>query len=189
MCLGVTCMPGEFAACRGDVALTCNANGNNYDELLCQKGWTPDAMGCKLCDPGQTLCTNGEVQTCDENGAVTASETCALGCFEDQPRCRKLDPSNGFASYVDMVTEPPDIDVTMSGSIDTGTGTLTVNGTSVDVPNFFVTAPTGGAAVRVFVVHDFHLAQNVTIFPYDSTSTDGFTGAALAIVADRHDHD
>ena len=118
MCLGVTCTPGEFAACRGDVALTCNANGNNYDELLCQKGCTPEANGCKLCDPGQTLCANGEVQTCDENGAVTASESCPLGCFEDQPRCRELDPSNGFASYVDMVTDPPDIDLPMGGTND-----------------------------------------------------------------------
>jgi hypothetical protein len=183
MCLDVTCTPGEFAACRGDVALTCNANGNNYDELLCQKGCTPEAMGCKLCEPGQTLCANGEVQTCDENGAVTASETCALGCFEDQPRCRALDPSNGFAAYVDMVADPPNIDVTTGGSIDTGTGSFYIASSSENVPSFSVTAPTGGAPVRVFVVHDLHVAQNASVTAQDSTSPDGFTGTALAIVA------
>lgn len=182
-CLGVTCTPGDFKACRGDVALTCNSNGNNYDELQCQKGCTPEAMGCKLCDAGQTTCTNGEVQTCDANGAVTSSETCPLGCFESEPRCRQLDPSNGFATYLDMVPDPPDVDVTSSGQFDTGAGTLKVNAMPVDVPNFFVTAPTGGSAVRVFVVHDFHIAQNTSVYTIDSTSADGFTGTALAIVA------
>ena len=107
MCLGVTCMPGDFAACRGDVALTCNSMGNNYDELQCQKGCTPEAKGCRLCDAGQTVCANGEVQTCDANGAVSSSESCPLGCFESEPRCRELDPSNALASYVDMVPNLP----------------------------------------------------------------------------------
>jgi hypothetical protein len=79
MCLGVTCDPGSFAACRGDVALTCNQMGNNYDELQCAMGCTPEAKGCKLCEAGQTVCTNGEVQTCDQNGAVSSSESCPLG--------------------------------------------------------------------------------------------------------------
>jgi hypothetical protein len=108
---------------------------------------------------------------------------CPLGCFETEPRCRELDPSNGFAAYVDMVTNPPDVDVTSNGSFDTGTGTFKIDSMIVDVPNFSVPAPTGGAPVRVFVVHDFHVAQNKSVFAFDSTSADRVTGIALAIVA------
>lgn len=56
-CISVSCTPGDFKECRGDVALTCNAMGNNYDELQCQKGCTPEARGCRLCDAGTTVCT------------------------------------------------------------------------------------------------------------------------------------
>jgi hypothetical protein len=123
------------------------------------------------------------VQTCDANGTVTDSETCPLGCFEDQPRCRQLDPSNGLAMYVDMVPNPPDIDVTANGQVDTGTGTFTINATSVTVPSFWISAPSGGSPVRVFVVHDFHIAADAALYAGDTTSSDSFTGTALAIVA------
>jgi hypothetical protein len=183
MCLGVTCTPGDFKVCRGDVALTCNQMGDNYDELQCAMGCTPQAMGCKVCQAGQTVCANGEVQTCDANGSVTSSETCPLGCFESEPRCRKVDPSNGLAQFVDMVAAPPDFE---SGSgnvqIDTGTGSVKVGATDVSLPNFLLTAPLHGQAIRVIVVHDFHVAANATLYTIDSTTRTNST-AALAIIA------
>ena len=183
-CISVSCTPGDFKACRGDVALTCNAMGNNYDELQCQMGCAPEAKGCKLCQAGQTVCTNGELQTCDANGAVTSSETCPLGCFDAEPRCRNIDPSNGLAQYVDMATNPPDVDVASVGRFNTGTGVVSVDGPAVTVPSFLIAAPAGGSAVRVFVVHNFHVGMNAYVDSADSTTTDGgYTTVALAIVA------
>lgn len=180
MCLGVTCTPGDFAACRGDVALTCNAMGNNYDELQCQKGCTTEAKGCKLCDPGQTLCANGEVQTCDANGAVTSSEACPLGCFESEPRCRDIDPSNGLGQYADMVTSPPDVTIT-NGDFDTGTGNVTDNGVPVTIPSFEVLAPASGVPIRVFVVNTLNL-QDAKVHDLESGASSD-TGHAIAFVA------
>lgn len=183
-CISVSCTPGDFKACRGDVALTCNAMGNNYDELQCQKGCTPEAMGCRLCDAGTTVCANGEVQTCDANGAVSSTDPCPLGCFDSEPRCRQLDPSNGLGAYVDMAPNAPDVDLSASTTVNTGTGVITSNGSMITVPNFFIPAPTAAPGVRVFVVHNFHLASGMYLSVQDSTSPDGgFTGIALAIVA------
>ena len=162
MCLGVTCMPGNFAACRGDVALTCNQMGNNYDELQCQKGCTPEAKGCKLCDAGQTVCANGEVQTCDANGAVSSSTQCALGCFQNEPRCREVDPSNGFAQYADMVASPPDVTLG-TGSFSLMDGSIIDQQTDmfVSIPNFLAPAPSGGVPVRVYVVNSLHVQDAI----------------------------
>lgn len=182
-CISVSCTPGDFQACRGDVALTCSSTGNNYDELQCQKGCTPEAKGCRLCDAGTTVCANGEVQTCDANGAVSSSEACPLGCFNSEPRCRQLDPSNGLGTYVDMVPTPPDVDINVSSTINTGTGAIN-SGSPINVPSFFIPGGAGAPGVRVFVVHNFHLASGTYLTAQDSTSPDGgFTGTALAIVA------
>ena len=49
-CIAVTCTPGEFEACRGDRALTCNTAGDNYELVECQYGCSAEANGCKACD-------------------------------------------------------------------------------------------------------------------------------------------
>lgn len=179
-CISVSCTPGDFKECRGDVALTCNAMGNNYDELQCSMGCTPEANGCKLCQAGQTVCTNGEVQTCDANGAVTSSESCPLGCFASQPRCRDIDPSNGLAQYADMVMLPPDITLT-NATIDTGSGGIVDGGTTVNIPSFDVPAPNGGVPIRVYVVNTLTIV-NATVHDTVTNQTTA-TGYALAFVA------
>ena len=50
MCIAVACTPGEFEMCRGDRALTCNNNGDNYELVDCEYGCSADAKGCKACD-------------------------------------------------------------------------------------------------------------------------------------------
>ena len=47
-CIAVECTPGEFEACRGDRALTCNTVGDNFDLVDCEFGCGD--TGCKLCD-------------------------------------------------------------------------------------------------------------------------------------------
>jgi hypothetical protein len=104
-CVAVDCAPDAFVACRGDDELRCNATGTNYDVTRCELGCDA-AGGCRLCEANQTACTNGKVSTCDAAGNVVSSEACPLGCFEDQPRCRELDPSNNLSAYFDMQEEP-----------------------------------------------------------------------------------
>ncbi len=177
-CVAVSCAPGEFAACRGDVELSCNSAGTTYDALQCALGCAP-AIGCRLCEPNQTVCANGKVQTCDASGAVISSEICPLGCFEDQPRCRTIDPSNGLGMYLDMVTDPPSVDLSSGGTINTSTGVVSTSTEVVlSVPTFLVGAQNNGAQIRVVVAHDVHLRD--VIIKNDEVN---FGGPALAILA------
>lgn len=176
-CIAPSCTPAEVGECRGDVEVRCNATGDDFELTRCPLGCDPD-VGCRLCEPGQTACTNGMVASCDDTGAVTESHACPLGCFEDEPRCRDIDPSNGLGIYFDMVAEPPDLDLSAGGTIDTSTGVITRgDGTTLEVPSFAVPAPADGAPIRVFV------ANAVTLGDVQVTSTDDFGGPALAILA------
>jgi len=161
-CIAVTCMADQFVACRDDLAITCNA------QIKCDKGCDP-TVGCRVCDPNQTVCADGKLQTCDANGVVTSSETCALGCFEDQPRCRDIDPSNGLATYLDMVADPPDLDLSMGGEIDTDKATVVafINGMSVPVAiSMFPASPPGGLGLQVIVAKHVRLGD-VTISGFE----------------------
>jgi len=109
-CVSAACTPDMFVECRGDIEVRCNPDGTNYNIVACDRGCDARADGCRLCDPGETTCTNGKVATCDASGALTSSTLCPLGCFEDEPRCREINPSNGLAQYLDMVPNPPDLD-------------------------------------------------------------------------------
>jgi hypothetical protein len=158
-CIAVDCTPGELEMCRGDQALACNAAGDNFDIVQCEKGCEPAQGGCRICGAGETACTNGTVATCDGQGNIIASEKCPLGCFEDQPRCREIDPSNGLAQFLDMVPNPPDIDLSVGGSVDAVTGTVRRMNTVISVPSFLIAAPPGGAAIRVFIANRVTLAN------------------------------
>jgi hypothetical protein len=48
-CVAVTCTAGEFAACRDDRALMCNATGDNYDVVQCSDGCSDASAGCNEC--------------------------------------------------------------------------------------------------------------------------------------------
>ena len=68
-CIAVECTPGEFAACRGDQELRCNASGNNYDVIECERGCN-EPTGCETCTTHEQ-CTAG---ICKPDG-VCASES------------------------------------------------------------------------------------------------------------------
>lgn len=176
-CVAVECTPGTFAACRGDDELRCNAAGTSYDVARCELGCDA-AGGCRLCEPSQTACINGKVATCDAAGDVISTEACPLGCFEDQPRCREIDPSNGLARYSDRVVDPPDIYLE-NAIIDTGTGTVTQMGETLALPSFLATNA-GGPSIRVFVGNKVRL-KNVSL--YSTVDPDGVSGPAFAVVA------
>src|SRR5689334_21210820 len=154
-CVAVDCTPDAFVACRGDDELRCNATGTDYDLTRCELGCDTSG-GCRLCAPSQTACTNGRVATCNAAGDVISSEACPLGCFEDQPRCRELAPSNGLGRYLDMVPSPPDLAL-VNAVLDTRTGLVQAGSLPVTVPSFSVPAAGDGVPIRVFVVNSLRL--------------------------------
>lgn len=179
ICIAVDCTPGEVAQCQGSEALTCNSLGGDYDLVQCEHGCDITVGGCRLCEPNQTACTNGKVATCDARGNITASETCALGCFESEPRCREIDPSNNLGRFLDMVANPPDLDLTLGGSIQTTSGEVRSGSTTVMQPTFLIPPTATSPGIRVLVVGSVRFGGAVMI----TDEVGGGEGPALAIVA------
>lgn len=72
-CISVACNPGEFKMCRGDLAITCNSTGNDYDLIECELGCDA-VVGCRMC-ASNDQCANPS-PVCD---AMTSScRACAL---------------------------------------------------------------------------------------------------------------
>jgi hypothetical protein len=152
-CIAVDCTPGAFAACDEDRALQCNAIGDTYETVDCERGCDPARDGCRLCNANETVCVNGVTATCDATGAVVSMEPCPLGCFESEPRCRDVQPSNGLALYLDMTSTGPDVVLTGDARFSTIDGDVfDGDGSTVTIPSFVIQAPPGGVPVRVFVV-------------------------------------
>ncbi len=177
-CIAVECTPGELESCRGDSERRCNSDGTNYDVTRCERGCDEAADGCRQCEPSETVCANGRVNTCDTSGAVVASETCALGYFEDQPRCRHITPSNNLGVYIDMTPMPPDI-VLDAARFSTTNGEVRAGTTVIDVPSFLHPSTGNGAPIRVWVVRSLRLTSATV------TGTGGRneTGPAAAIIS------
>ena len=176
-CIAVQCEARGFAECRGDVEVRCNAAGDGYDEVRCELGC--DAVdGCRLCEPDQTACTNGAVAVCDASGAVTSTESCPLGCFASEPRCREVAPSNDVATYLDMVPVAPPLDLAAGATINATTGAIVkTGGGAVEVPTFMVAAPPGGSPLRVFV------ADEVTLGDIQVISGETYGGPSVIVLA------
>ncbi|MEP6865223.1 MAG: hypothetical protein ABJE66_31685, partial [Deltaproteobacteria bacterium] len=158
-CIAVTCTAGEFGKCNGATALTCNQFGTGYDQVDCAHG-CDDATGCKLCEANQTACSNGAVGTCDANGNQTSVTQCPLGCFEDQPRCRDIDPSNHLSTYLDMTTSVQDV-VLDHVTINTDDGTIRDSHSALisGPPTYVVPQPAGGSPIRLYVANKLTLGD------------------------------
>jgi hypothetical protein len=83
-CIGVSCTAGEFRACRGDVSVVCNATGNDYDLIACERGC--DAThGCRACTT-EADCAN-PTPVCDMEAnacrACKLDDECASAVCED----------------------------------------------------------------------------------------------------------
>lgn len=53
-CIAVGCTPGEFAECRGDTSVVCDASGANYELQQCVRGCDATTGGCHI-DPSNDL--------------------------------------------------------------------------------------------------------------------------------------
>jgi hypothetical protein len=82
-----------------------------------------------------------------------------------------------LATYFDMVPAPPDLDLE-DASFNTSTGVVTDLTTNVPitVPSFSVPAPSGGAAIRVFVANNVRITR-VTV------SSNVYAGPGFALLA------
>lgn len=117
------------------------------------------------------LCTADTHLTCDAQGAITATETCALGCNPTEPRCNKLAPSNGLTVAFDEAAQAPDLLLVGAATIDTDAGSITDEGGVRTPPTSSLTA---GLPIGVFVIK----AKDVRLNNVQVTGT-----KALAIVA------
>jgi hypothetical protein len=128
------------------------------------------ATSCTASKP--LRCDGDQLVSCNADGTGETDETCALGCKADEVRCNDLDPSNGLATYLDMASGQPALDMTAGGTIDTDTGAVMVAGQQVNVLTAVATQASG-PSIRVLAVQSF-TAGDVTV-----TGTN-----ALAIVSD-----
>ena len=140
------------------------------------KNDTPDAPppidAPASCPAGQTaVCSQNTLTMCDATGAVTSTSTCPLGCNATEPRCNKVNPSNGLAMALDEAAQAPDLILMGMTTIDTDAGTIVDQSGARTPPTSTLSA---GLPVGVFVVKARAItAQNVVV-----------TGTkALAIVA------
>jgi hypothetical protein len=175
-CIAVDCTPGDFVACHADSELRCNQTGTSYDATQCELGCDAATNGCRLCEPNQTACTNGQVATCDASGMVTSSTACPLGCFEDQPRCREIDPSNGLAPYMAMAGSGPDL-VLENATLIIPAGRVESASGPMDLQSVKVAASPGGVPIQVFPVRSLTIVGNLDI------RTDGLGFAPQPAVA------
>src|SRR5262245_6095326 len=180
-CVAGDCTAGTFAACRGDTAITCNAAGTSFDDVQCELGCDAASGGCRLCNPNETACTNGTLATCDAAGKVVSGRSSPPGGFEVLPRCRDFSPSNGPATFLDLVAAPREVALSGGrGATETSTGAIGVVGQpALTVPNFLVPAPADGASIRVFVVHNLTLGD----VEVSGTSLTATSQPAVAFVA------
>ncbi len=117
------------------------------------------------------VCTSNTHLTCDAQGNMISSETCGLGCNTSEPRCNKVNPSNGLASALDDAEQAADLILMGTATIDTDAGTIS----DQSGPRTPLTSTlTVGLPVGVFVIK----AKNVTANAVTVTGT-----KALAIVA------
>lgn len=115
-CIAVACTPGEFAACRGEQAITCNANGDDFDLTLCPFGCGED--GCLPCEAGDTSCSEGSLFRCNDQGVPMMETTCVAGCVsDDNPHCAYLEPRYA-PDICDSAALNPVLNISNSGSFD-----------------------------------------------------------------------
>lgn len=103
-CIHVSCTANEFAECRGDKAVTCNATGDNYDLLTCSQGCDATMGGCKPEPPCTTLdCMKHIIPQylpteCNDlatNGDLTISASTSLDTSNDAMCTRVVQQLNG----------------------------------------------------------------------------------------------
>lgn len=174
-CLKPQCTASAFVTCDGSNAITCNAEGSDYERSTCQFGCSAANSGCNQCAANTSTCATGAVETCDANGVIH-SETCAKSCVDGPtPHCEYLSPK-----YLPDICETP------------GDGTLTW-GQSGDFDSDLDLNCTGGVvqqagAPPICVVRyaSIKIVGGATLHVFSSVNRQNFqnAGRAIALVSD-----
>jgi len=99
LCVSDSCSPGQ-KTCNGATLLTCNAQGNDWDSLVCSSGSCADGA-CVGCTPNERVCNGNTVLQCkpdgsgfDPNQVCQAEEQCVDGkCLSCYPGARQCNAS------------------------------------------------------------------------------------------------
>lgn len=125
-CVAVSCAPGETAKCRGDVAIVCNTNGNDYDLVSCERGCDP-MFGCRQCTSNDEcanpspVCdaTSSSCRACNSDDECT-SKVCDNGSCLSETGILYAAP-NGTDTSSCTLAQPCTIDrvqmLALSGSV------------------------------------------------------------------------
>jgi len=161
---GFSCEPGSFLECSdGDTAVYCDDEGTATVPVACGSECNADEQLC-YCEPETRTCSGEQLIQCSTDGKVDEIVTCPLGCEEIGARCFDVEPSNDLAGYLDMTADAPEVTLTNGAIINTDAGTITNgDGSPVDVPDFQISAPLGGVAIRVFAVRSLAIADAAAI--------------------------
>jgi hypothetical protein len=171
-CIAVSCTPGEFAACDGSNAISCNSAGTNYDVTSCATGCSADTNGCKPCPANTTTCGSNELDVCDANG-VLHPQACAAGCVESPtPHCAYLEPRY-VPDACDQPASQPSLAITNSGMLDPNLDSNCTGG---------IVAQTGGPSICVAHYGTIDIASGVTLTIRNTP--DPTMGRTIAFVAD-----
>lgn len=114
------------------------------------------------CPVGTTaLCSGNGLVTCDGEGNITNTETCALGCNATETRCNKVDPSNGLAAMLDEAAASTDLLLSGATTINTDAGTI-VDQTGMRTP---LTSQVNGSPIGSLVikVKSFTTGGNISV--------------------------
>ncbi|HEY0478518.1 MAG TPA: hypothetical protein VGD37_13425, partial [Kofleriaceae bacterium] len=128
--------------------------------------------GDQGCIANQALrCDGDTLVRCNNEGMAEVPESCTLGCVASELRCSDVKPSNNLAQFLDLAAAEPGFDFGTTASIDTDSGTVTVDGKPIHV-NSAMLSQVAAPVIRVFFVRSL-------------TTTDvSVTGRnALAVVA------
>lgn len=163
-CVAVTCSAGEFAACEGNAALSCDTTGRNYERVQCEFGCNAGEGCIRACTANAVVsCTGETLRQCNDNGTGIGEQTCSLGCSDDGTRCRTFQPSNGLAAALADSANEPTATLGVGVLLDTDSGLVTdANGNPIVIKSTVVTQ-VGAPSIRVFEARSFDV-QDITIY-------------------------
>lgn len=158
----------EFAACRDDDALFCNAEGSTYETTECPLGCSEALASCNQCVPGTLSCDGDSLSTCGADGTPSSSEACQLGCVDGaDPHCARVVPRY-LPDVCDVAAANGALIISSSATFDTSLNASCSGGVIVQ---------TGGPEICVLRYGTITLDAGVSLV---------VTGPrAIALVADR----
>lgn len=151
------CTANQTLRCDGTTLVSCNADGNGEVNEPCAFGCNPNEKRCAakpgpVCSANQALrCDGTNLVRCNADGSGEAIQPCSLACNAAEKRCAEMVPSNGLGRFFELARNQPDLNLGVSAKIDTDTGVVTIDGTTM-TPASDIVAQANAPTIRVFPV-------------------------------------